>query len=171
MQALSTFFSAVANAVRQGVGLILPVFAKAGDFRRWNPWVWRILHLLLLAGILVLMWWLNGYFQVGYFLQRVPVAYRQFFLPVLFLLVYALSWLGYWLWRLLGEEEEAADFPDVAAAWREAVRQLDAAGIGVADAPLFLLLGRTAAGEDALLQAAQAGTTVRAPADPLAPLR
>src|SRR5581483_10918416 len=159
MQALS----AIANAVRAALGLVLPVFATAADFRRWNPWVWRILHLLVLAGVLTLMWWLNQHFEVGYFLQNVPEAYRQFFLPVLFLLVYALSWLAYWLWQLFGEEEAAADFPDVADAWRDAVRALDAAGVGLADAPLFLILGRPEAGTDALLQAAQANTTVRAP--------
>jgi hypothetical protein len=109
--------------------------------------------------------------NLGDLLQNVHVAYRQFFLPVLFLLVYALSWLGYWLWRLFGEEEAAADFPDVDAAWTEAVRKLDAAGIGLADAPLFLILGRPAAGLDALFQAGQVATTVRAPAAPEAPLR
>src|SRR5439155_1397750 len=125
------------NTLRMWLGLLLPVFAKATDFRRWNPWVWRILHLLLVAGILVATWWLNAYFGLGVLLQNVPLAYRQFFLPVLFLLVYALSWLGYWLWRLFGEEEAAADFPDVDAAWAEAVRKLDAAGVALADAPLF----------------------------------
>ena len=38
MDAMTTF-SAIGAAIRQAVGLILPVFAKAGDFRRWNPWV------------------------------------------------------------------------------------------------------------------------------------
>src|SRR5262245_3842393 len=105
MQALSNMFSAIAGGVRQVVGLGLPVFAKATDFRRWNPWVWRILHLLFLAAVLVLMWWLNRYYQFEQLLhQKVPIFYRQFFLPALFLVVYALSWLGYWLWRLLGEE-------------------------------------------------------------------
>src|SRR5438128_2414915 len=137
MQLLSAFF----DSIRQAVGLVLPVFAKASDFRRWNPWVWRVLHLLLVLGILTLMWWLNRVYDVGYFLQAVPTAYRQFFLPVLFLLVYALCWLFYWLLRLLGEEEAEAEFPDVAAAWRDAVHQLDRAGVALADAPLFLILG------------------------------
>jgi type VI protein secretion system component VasK len=164
-------FSAIGAAIRQAVGLILPVFAKAGDFRRWNPWVWRILHLILLAAILVGLWWLNGYFQLGHFLQGVDQRYRQFFLPALFLLLYILSWLGWWLWKLLGEEEAAAEFPDVDAAWAEAVAKLDAAGIGVADAPLFLVLGRPAAGLDALFTAGDVKSDVRAPTTANAPLR
>src|SRR5207302_2049197 len=83
--------------------------------RHWNPWVWRILHLLFVAGALVLTWWLNQKLQLKDLLTKVPERYQQLFLPVLFLLVWALSWLGYWLWRLLGEEEAAADFPDVDA--------------------------------------------------------
>ena len=106
-------FTAIGNFFCQAIGLVLPVFAKAGDFRRWNPWVWRVLHLLILAAILLGMWWLNRYYQLSHFLQAVPPEYRQFFLPVLFLLLYGLSWIGYWLWRLLGEETAAAEFPDV----------------------------------------------------------
>ncbi len=165
------FFSTLLSMIRTWLGLVLPVFAKAGDFRRWSPWVWRTLHILLVFAVLVLMWWLNRRLNLERLLQAVPEDYRQFFLPVLFLLVYALSWLGYWLWVLLGEEEAAAEFPDVDAAWREAVRKLDAQRLALADAPLFLILGRTAAGEDALIQASQAATTVRAPSAPEAPLR
>jgi hypothetical protein len=165
------FLTAIGNAIRQAVGLVLPVFAKAGDFRRWNPWVWRILHLLILAAVLVGMWWLNRFFQVSNVLHTVAPEYRQFYLPVLFLLLYALSWLGWWLWKLLGEEEAAGEFPDVDAAWTEAVQKLDSAGIGLADAPLFLILGRPAAGDDALFGAAGIKTDVRAPSAIGAPLR
>ena len=86
-----------------------------------------------------------------------------------FLLLYSLSWLGYWLYRLLGEEDAAAEFPDVDDAWREARAKLDAQGIGLADAPLYLILGRPAAGEDALFQAAEQQVAVRAPASADAP--
>ncbi len=163
------FFTKLAAFFRQAVALVLPVFASAGDFRRWNPWVWRILHLLCVAGVLALLWWVNVRYEVGYFLQAVPKDLRQFFLPTLFILLYLLSWLGYYLWRLLNEEEAAADFPDIDQAWREAVAKLDAAGIAPADAPLFLVLGRPAAGEDALMQSAAITSTVRAPRE--GPLR
>src|SRR5688572_26792438 len=149
------FISYVLDTIRSWVGLILPVFSKAGDFRRWNPWVWRVLHALSVLAVLVLLWWLNQRFEVGYWLRLVPEAYRQFYLPAAGFLLYALLLLVYWFWRLMGEDEGAAEFPDVAAAWAEAVRKLDAAGIGLADAPLFLVLGRPAAGEDALFQAGQ----------------
>jgi hypothetical protein len=165
------FISNVLNTIRSWIGLVLPVFSKAGDFRRWNPWVWRVLHTLSVIAVLVLLWWLNKVFEVGYWLQLVPEAYRQFYLPAAGLLVYALLLLVYWFWRLMGEDEGEAEFPDIVAAWDEAVRKLEAAGIGLADAPLFLVLGRPEAGEDALFQAGQVGTNVRAPAGESAPLR
>jgi hypothetical protein len=165
------FLAAIANAVRQAVGLILPVFAKAGDFRRWNRWVWRILHLILLCAILFGMWWLNKYFEFKTLLPSAPDAYRPFYLPTLFLLLYGLSWIGYWLWRLLGEEVAVAEFPDVDAAWTSAVRKLDVAGIRLGDAPLFLILGRPAAGDDALFGAAGITCDVRAPGSVDDPLR
>ena len=42
--------------------------------------------------------------------------------------------------------------------------KLEAKGIGLADAPMYLILGRPAAGEDALFQAAEQQVAVRAPA-------
>ncbi|HEY1380304.1 MAG TPA: type VI secretion protein IcmF/TssM N-terminal domain-containing protein [Gemmataceae bacterium] len=159
------------NTVRSWVGLVLPVFAKAGDFRHWPRWAWQVVHVAILAAVLVGLWYLNRVFDVRRYLLTHHQFLQEFYLPLVFLLLYALSWLGYWVWRLLGEEEAAAEFPDVDAAWREAVAKLDAQGIGLADAPLYLVLGRPAAGEDALFQAAEQQVAVRAPAAADVPLR
>src|SRR4051812_46839468 len=95
------------NTIRSWVGLVLPVFAKAADFRGWNPWVWRVIHALLIAGILALLWWLDGRleFSKEYLKEKLPLVRElHLFLALIFLLLYALSWIGYWLWRLLGED-------------------------------------------------------------------
>src|SRR5262249_36016460 len=110
---------------------------KGCDFRRWIPWVWRVLHALSVIAVLVLLWWLNKVFEVGYWLQLVPEAFRQFYLPAAGLLVYALLLLVYWFWRLMGEDEGGAEFPDIVAAWYEAVRKLDAPGGGLVEGPPF----------------------------------
>src|SRR5438093_505000 len=152
------------NTIRAWVGLVLPVFATAADFRHWPRWAWRVIHLLIVVGVLVGLYFVNEYFKVGTLLLTHRPELQRFYLPIVFLLLYALSWLGYWLWRLLGEEGEAADFPDVDDAWREAVAKLDEKGIGLADAPLYLILGRPAAGEDAFFQAAEQPRAGRAEA-------
>ena len=97
---------------------------------------------------------------------------REGWLPILFLLVYLLGWLGWWLWRLLLADEEDSSFPDIDQAWDEAKRALSKAGLGLSDAPLFLILGRTAeADEGVLFGASQLPWTVnQAPARKEAPL-
>ena len=165
MNSVYQFILDILNKIRSWIGLIFPMFATAADFRHWPRWVWRTIHVLLVIGVLVGLWYLNRYFDIG---RLADAADRsrcgQFYLPMLFLLLYALSWLGYWLYRLLGEEDAAAEFPDVDDAWREACAKLEAQGIGLADAPLYLILGRPAAGDDALFQAAEQQVAVRAPA-------
>src|SRR6516162_3027808 len=102
--------------------------ASAADFRHWPRWIWRVIHVVLLLAILVGLYFLNRYLEVGRLLLLRTEWLQQFYLPLVFLLLYALSWLGYWLYRLLGEEDAAAEFPDVDDAWREACAKLEAQG-------------------------------------------
>jgi hypothetical protein len=171
MNTVYLFILNVLNTIRSWLGLIFPLFATAADFRGWPRWVWRTIHVILLIGVLVGLYFLNQYLEIGRLLLLRTEWLQKFYLPLVFLLLYALSWLGYWLYRLLGEEDAAAEFPDVDEAWREACAKLEAQGIGLADAPLYLILGRPAAGEDALFQAAEQQVAVRAPASADAPLR
>jgi hypothetical protein len=171
MNAVYTFIGNVLGTIRSWIGLLFPMFATAADFRQWPRWLWRTIHVLLVIGILVGLYFLNKWLEVDKLLLLKSEMLRPYYLPLMFLLLYLLSWLGYWVWRLLGEEEAAAAFPDVDDAWREAVATLDSKGIGLADAPLYLILGRPAAGEDALFQASEQQFAVRAPAAADAPLR
>ncbi len=154
------------NGLRRVIGLILPVFAKARDFRGMSSGVRWTLHLLLLAGILVGLFFLNKYVE-----RWIPGSLSTIWLPLLFLLVYVLAWLGWWLWKLLGQEEAGSAFPDLDAAWAEALQALNHAGIDVTEVPLFLVLGRPAGPEEGLFQATQLALKVKqAPVGPNAPL-
>ena len=75
---------------------------------------------------------------------------RRLWLPLLFLLFYLLGWLIWWFWRLMQAAPEESPFPDIDRAWEEAKLVLSDARVGLADAPLFLLLGRPDEGEEAL---------------------
>lgn len=159
------------NLIRQLVGLVLPLFSSARDFAALGPTARAVLHLLLVAAVLGLLYWLNYYFKIDVLVGYAPPPIPQFYLPLLFLIVYFLSWLGWWLWQLLWTEDEDASFPDIDAAWAEAVAELNAQGIDVRDAPLFLLLGRPGGGEAPLFQAAQLQFAVQqAPRRPDSPL-
>ncbi len=151
--------------------LILPFFAKASAVRpRFGALLW-VLHVIIVAGIVIGLYFLGQYFGWDRHLTNGPEPLRPYWAPILFLLVYTLGWLGYWLWTLLVPEEEASRFPDLDAAWEEAVQALHQARVDPMEAPLFLVLGRPAAGEDGLFNAAQLQLTVKgAPRDPTAPL-
>src|SRR2546423_15432605 len=112
------------DTVRSWVGLVLPVFATAADFRHWPRWAWRVVHLLLLVAVLVGLYFLNRYLEVGRLLLLRTEWLQQFYLPLVFLLLYALSWLGFWLWGLLGGGGPAGGIPQGGPRWREDVRPL-----------------------------------------------
>jgi hypothetical protein len=154
------FVTGLWNLLRQALGLVLPLFSRARDFRGLGTGLRWAIHVILVAAILVGLWAVNHYFELSTVLRRAPGPLKDFWLPSLFVLVYALSWLGWWLWKLLWPEKETSDFPDIDDAWEEAVAALQQAGIDLTEAPLFLVLGRPAGGEAALFSASQLQLTV-----------
>jgi hypothetical protein len=143
------------GTIRRIVGLFVPWVARARDFPGLSTGVRRALGVVLLVGILVALWWVNVHFDLSPLVLAPRPWLRRFWLPLLALLLYAIIWLGWWLWQLLAPEEEAADFPDIDAAWEEARKALNRSGLDVREAPLFLVLGRPRAAEKTLFDAAQ----------------
>src|SRR5262245_14259531 len=154
----------------KGVGEWLLPLAPEGGARRLNPVVRWVLHLLVLAVVLVVLFLLNKAFKIDGLIPQ-PRALAPFWLPILFLLLYLLGWVSWWLWKLLLPEEVVSSFPDIDAAWDEAVRLLAQQGLQLTELPLFLVLGRPDGPEEPLFQAAQLGLVVKqAPADERAPV-
>jgi hypothetical protein len=96
------------NGVRQLIGLILPFFARARDLRNVGPQFRKVLHVLLVVAILVVLGVIHYLLDLGRLLPTAGLLLRNLWLPFLFLLVYVLSWLGWWLWKLLQPEAEAS---------------------------------------------------------------
>jgi hypothetical protein len=159
------------NPIRAGLGLLLPVFAEPADFARKPRSLWWTVHLILVAAVAGGLYLVNQSPAVE---ERLPFRsgfLQDYYLPLAFLVVWGVSWLGYWLYRSPGDGASTKSFPDIDAAWAEVIAALSAESIGIADAPIYLILGRAAAGEEALIQAAEQPVVVRAPAGPDAPLR
>ncbi|MFL5342361.1 MAG: type VI secretion protein IcmF/TssM N-terminal domain-containing protein [Gemmataceae bacterium] len=149
--------------LRRFAGLIFPVFAKVGDFRIPSAVKW-FLHFMLLGLILAGLWYLNNRVPGINVQKYVPVSnhyVRNFYLPILFGLIYLLCWFVWWVWKLLGPDEETSDFPDIDDAWFDGAAALAAANISLADVPIFLVLGRPASGPDGLFQAPGMNLPVR----------
>ncbi|HET6572204.1 MAG TPA: type VI secretion protein IcmF/TssM N-terminal domain-containing protein, partial [Fimbriiglobus sp.] len=171
MQALLSLIYGFLSGIRAFVGLVLPIFSNAADFRSWPGWLKVLIGLGLVAAICVGLYFLQQAIGLKELLAGARTQLQPYFLPLLFLLVVLFSWLAYGLWVFFAAGTEAAEFPDIQAAWAEAVHRLDASGMRVGDAPLFLVLGRPAAGLDALFLAAGVKEIVRTPSQGEPPVR
>jgi IcmF-related N-terminal domain len=138
--------------------LAFPMFDSAGIARSGDPvarWLGRI---VLVGAVLAILAAINQWALLG--LSNVirassPWVARSW-LPLLGLCLYAMFWLGWWLYRLLNLEIEPvrSDFPDIDRAWEQAVAALGRADISLIEAPLFLILGWSSSTEDDLYRAA-----------------
>src|SRR4051795_553440 len=97
--------------------LIFPVFARARDLRHPGPRLRWALRLLALATILVLLGFINYWADLARVLRAPLPILRMVGLPLLFLLIYLMSWLSWWLWELLTVERGVSEFPDIDEAW------------------------------------------------------
>ena len=130
------------------------------------PGLRLFLHGFVIAIILVILWCINEYMPIRsnekiYQLISNPRWASHFWLPIIFILLYALAVTGWWIYRLLMAEPEATDFPDIDEAWEEAVDALDAAGVPLTEVPVFVVLGRTETPEEHFFQELK-GRTARA---------
>jgi hypothetical protein len=166
------FLAMIWNGIRQMLGLIMPFFAKAGDLRRFAPALVWVLRILILGIFIGLLYYVHRQLDLGSILPGTSSDFlRHFWLPLLGLLFVILCWLGWWVWQLLRPEEELSNFPDIDEAWEQATRALYQGGIDLSEKPLFLVIGRPAAVEEAMYQAAELRLGVRqAPSAAGAPL-
>ncbi|OWK37913.1 type VI secretion protein IcmF/TssM N-terminal domain-containing protein [Fimbriiglobus ruber] len=171
MQSLIYFFVAFVDKIRSLVGLVLPMFRDAADFRSWPVWLRALATVIVFWVIFYGLYWLNGLAIVQHYLkQYAPDYVRAVYLPLVFALLCVLSWIGYFWWKLFNAED-AAEYPDIAAAWEEAVRRLGQEGIRVGDVPLYLVVGRPETGDDALFVASNQKIKIRVPNTMVAPVR
>ncbi len=139
------FFSWIWKGIKSIGGVLLPMFhAPKGRIAKSLRWP---LHIIVLILVLDGLYYLNYFFDLERSLRSPWPILHDVWLPLLFLLVYILGWLGLWLWKLLGPDHETSDFPDIDDGWHRAVQALNQANIDLKELPIFLLLGRPAARE------------------------
>jgi hypothetical protein len=144
------------DVIRNFLSWIFPVFSKALNIRahareyRWPMHIGIVVLILVVLAVLNSKWVLD----LRTYLPTAPVLIQQTWLPLLFLLVYVLSWLGWWLWKLLTPEDELSPHPDIDTAWEEARRALQQAELALGNLPVFLVLGTVQGGEEIFFQSA-----------------
>jgi hypothetical protein len=148
------------------LSLIHPALGWAGGWRKHSSTLLWIVHFIVLALVLTGLAFLNNRFPLlhSYIKSESALLREWLWLPLVGLSIYALIWMGWWLWLLLSAGEEGSHFPDIDEAWNEAVRAVQQAGIDLTDVPLFLVFGRSGENEESLFQAANLQLAVtRAP--------
>jgi hypothetical protein len=148
----------------------LVTFSWLPPARRRRVLYW-VAHVAVVVLVVVALGWLNVQGGLDRVLRTRWLHLNLVWLPLLFLLGYALFWLVRWLYRLLGPDGAAGEFDDIEAAWTAARASLDDAGIALHEAPLFLVLGRTSGAVEDVFAASRMPFLVRhAPPDAAAPL-
>src|ERR1700689_5071364 len=72
---------------------------KTGQVAAFFRW---FLHIVLIAGILLLLYFVNRWLGLERVLRSDWPALHPYWLPALFLLLYFMAWLGWWVWELTG---------------------------------------------------------------------
>jgi hypothetical protein len=125
--------------------------------------------LFVLVGVLGL-WLVSRATHHDRVLRTHWLGLQRVWLPLCFLVGYALFWLFWWLWRLLGPDRQAGEFDDIERSWSAALAELNRAGITLADVPVYLVLGRPAGQLESFFAATRQPFQVRHAPGPDAPL-
>ena len=153
------FITFIFDRIRMAFGMLLPIFSDAADLRNWPRWIRWGIHLVLLGLVLYGLWYVQSIWPAlnNYLQKKSPQDILPFWLDLVFLVLYALCWVGYGLYRLFAADEESSEFPDLERAWKAAVADLERVNIRINDAdaapPVFLVLGKPVGGTDALFRA------------------
>jgi len=123
-------------------GAIVAPIAKLRQRRGFWRIVRCIVHALAIAAIVAALAWVNYFFELDTYLRTPWPILRLVWLPLLFLLCYALLWLGWYVCRAIASDGEPSPFPEIERAWQSAINDARQAGIDVARTPLYLLVGR-----------------------------
>lgn len=133
--------------------------------------VW-VLHGLLVAGVLIGLWWLNGWLGMDQVVHAPSRILRQLWLPAVFAFGYASLAAAYATLRVITEPDAASPYPELDRAWSQASEALERSGIDHHEKALVLVLGQPSETAFELIEAAEVNPTFGpVPTDAAAPIR
>jgi hypothetical protein len=136
----------------------------------WWVVLWT-LHVLLVIALLIGLYAVNTHYHLETDLLSPFPRLHPYWLPLLFILIYAGGWLGWWFFRLLTDPRDGR-YPDLDKAWSAGLKALNAAGIEPSELPLFLVVGKPKSGAADFFAATKLPFAVRAePRTPGAPVQ
>ncbi len=138
------------KAIGQAIALPFLKVKSSSRLQQAVRWTFHVVCVLMICAGLA---FLNFIFRLDSVLLTPFPLLRNLWLPSVFLQVYGLSWLGWWLCRLLTAKAEPVEFPDIEKAWLQAVNALNHASIDIRNTPLFMFIGKPAEATTALFNA------------------
>ncbi|MFQ3650674.1 MAG: type VI secretion protein IcmF/TssM N-terminal domain-containing protein [Gemmataceae bacterium] len=125
-------------------------------------------HVLFVVLGVALLAYLNHQAAFDRLVVSPIIGLNRWWLPLLFLALYALGWLGWWLLQVVGPDRAPTDFSDLSQSWATLRIDLNAAGLFLSELPVYLVLGKPKAGIEAFFQASRLPFVVRRVEGPLA---
>lgn len=154
-----------------GKTIALPFLKVRSSSRLQSVFRWT-LHVVCVALVLAGLWYLNYAMKLDTVLLTPYPALRNCWLPLVFVQLYAISWTGWWLCRLLTIRKSVGDHPDLDRAWRQVESSLRGANIDVTATPLYMFLGKPQEGMTSFFNAGQVVRTVsQVPSEEGAPIQ
>lgn len=153
--------------LRTLAGLVLPVF-KPEHFSGLSRALYAVVHALVVVAILVGLYILNQNPEILRNLQISPPWLKHVWLPLMFLLPYALCWASWALWKAIVSTDIDSQHRDIDEAWQAGLAACREARIDLMNWPIFLVLGQ-AQEEDASVFKAGSVTFTRLPEGAIGP--
>ena len=100
-----------------------------------------VLHAVVVVCLTLSLYAINRRYHLETELLSPVPWLHDYWLPLLFLLMYAGAWFGYWFFRLLTDPRDGSH-PDIDDAWAAGLKALNAAGIDPTEVPLFVVIGK-----------------------------
>jgi len=140
----------------KGIGsLLAPMFGMAKGLASPNRATRWVLHAVAVIFVLLLLGFIQWFFDIGRFVSA-PLPYlRQAWLPTVGLLIYINMWLIWLVWRLYDPNPTSSPWPDIDYSWTQVTAALYRAGIDPSKVPLFVILGRPPSGTSVLFESAR----------------
>ena len=124
--AVLNFFSKIWDGIRSVISLILPGVRAAS--RMPGSSAQRCVGFSIsssLAAVLVLSFVVNKRTGIGAWgCVQLDLVGGSWFLTLIVVLIYVMSWVAKWLWDLLQPKAQGSDFPDIDDAWVKAIEAL-----------------------------------------------
>ncbi|WP_197528589.1 type VI secretion protein IcmF/TssM N-terminal domain-containing protein [Aeoliella mucimassa] len=83
--------------------------------------------------------------------QAPSLVLRQMWLPLMFVVAYAIAWFSWWTWLAWRQPSPLSPYPEIQQAWQAGLTGLESAGIKLSDRQVVFMVGSTPSTDNDIL--------------------